>query len=163
METECAGIFDSHCGYMSSYLQLWKSWDAKNTVAVGASRVTSVGDSEHLQSVFLPVEIEAFDTPEHLILVSRCRENDIWNGNSIQMVCKRSYSPCCHPRRYPDVKMTNFCDALLGPLFRDCQGGAGFRLRRRRSLPAWFYITKPREMPRTQTHLLQPDDALRRC
>ena len=45
-----------------------ESRDAKNPVAVGASRIAAEGDGEQLERDFLMLEVEAFDAPEDLVL-----------------------------------------------------------------------------------------------
>jgi hypothetical protein len=57
--------------------------DADNTVAVGTSGIAAEGERKNFQRTFLPLEIEAINPPEHLILTRRSRENDVRSGNGI--------------------------------------------------------------------------------
>src|ERR1700761_155887 len=49
--------------------------DAKDTVAIGASRIAAEGNGEQFKRLFLTHRVESFDPPEDLILAGRCRDN----------------------------------------------------------------------------------------
>ena len=64
-------------------LAISEAWHAENTIAVGAGGIAAEGEGQNFQCTFLPLEIEAIDPPEHLILTGRSRENDVRSGSGI--------------------------------------------------------------------------------
>ncbi len=81
-QSEVFGTADGVTGIIGSdkvsgfVLTIRESRHTENAVTVGASGVTAIGDDKLLQGSLLPVEVEAFYPPQHLVLVRRCREDD---------------------------------------------------------------------------------------
>ena len=78
-----AGVFDGD-RMGRRILPIEESGQPENPVAVGASRIATKGEGEALECCFLALEVEAFDSPENLILAGRCGEDRRWCRDGIR-------------------------------------------------------------------------------
>lgn len=137
-------------------LAIQETGDAKDTVAVGASRIGAEGKGEQLERLFLTRKVKAFDAPKHLIFAGRSRQN---RG-------RRRYGNRCPECSesgiaigiYIEIEMPDRCDAFLSTFAaaRAKRIGGGIDVRADAVL-----IGEPRLIARGKCGF-ECDDALRR-
>ena len=91
---------------------------AQHTVSVGASRIAAEGLGDQLERLFLPLEVEAGDSPERLVFARRSRDDRGRRGNQIGRPQRSEPGVAVVINIYIDV--ADGCDALLGAFAAAC-------------------------------------------
>ena len=83
MRRRSARVFDRY-KVRRSVLLVQESRQAKDPVAVGASRVSTEGHGQQFEQGFLLLKGEAFDPPKHLVFARRCGHDCVRNRDRIR-------------------------------------------------------------------------------
>jgi len=87
----------------------------------GASKGEGLGNQ--FERLFLPLEVEASDSPERLVFTRRSRDDRGWRGHSIRRPQRSEPGVAVCINIYIDV--ADGCDALLGALAAACMERIG--------------------------------------